>query len=300
MRTSKSTYNFPELGSNPEQKSRFKTSAHWQQEEVSFNILNVCYPTLHTHEYYEILVVLSGSVTHKINNSLYVMHKGDCCLIRPDDCHCLEFLHNSESNADFLNVNFMCQPDLFRKITTAYSQNPIPTVLENNLPLSFTVSSSMVDKLKTACLHMQTPYNKPSSSDVDLCKAIICELIHACIRHRFMYLQNDRPGWLQELILALQNSDNFSKKMNELIEGIPYSYSYIQKQFKSYVGTSIIGYMNSIKMNHAKDLLTNTNLSVTEISAKLGFESVAHLNHLFKKSFGISPTSFRKQAKDNL
>ena len=85
------------------------------------------------------------------------------------------------------------------------------------------------------------------------------------------------------------------KKLIDIASDIPYSYSFIQKQFRQYVGIPPIEYFNSIKLTYAKEVLTNTETSIISIAGALGFESPAHFNHLFKRTFNITPTAYRKQ-----
>ncbi|SHH72406.1 helix-turn-helix domain-containing protein, partial [Clostridium grantii] len=45
---------------------------------------------------------------------------------------------------------------------------------------------------------------------------------------------------------------------------------------------------------YAKNLLTNTNMSILDISMESGFENLSHFYHLFKKNFQVTPAKFRK------
>ena len=135
----------------------------------------------------------------------------------------------------------------------------------------------------------------PTPEDIIICSALISELIHTCIRIRTASTFDSYPQWLHTLVLTFQNPDAFSKQLCDITANIPYSYSYIQKQFKHHIGIPPIEFFNAAKLAYAKELLTNTNTSIINVSSALGFESPAHFNHLFKKAFGIAPKQFRKQ-----
>ena len=49
-----------------------------------------------------------------------------------------------------------------------------------------------------------------------------------------------------------------------------------------------------VRMEHAMDLLVNTNLSIATISYEIGYETPEHFNRKFKKYSGMTPTAYRK------
>ena len=283
------------IGIRHERISRYSSASPWPDAEVCFNAQNVAYPTLHSHEYYEVLVILSGAISHEINGSTHILRRGDCVLIRPNDCHRLKALPKTDTNSAYLNVNFMIKPSFFDKLMSLYDEPPFPTTNDSPAPITFTISSSMIDRIRKICLYIQFPFNEASASNIQTTKALVSELVNRCVVSRMIEFHSRTPVWLNDFIVALQSPDNFHKTIHELIESIPYSYSYIQKQFKLHTGTSIVAYINAIKMAHAKELLLGTKQTATEIAMALGFESIAHMNHLFKKTYGISPIAFRKE-----
>ena len=64
--------------------------------------------------------------------------------------------------------------------------------------------------------------------------------------------------------------------------------------FKSSSGMTIRAYANLLKLEDAKKLLSETDLSITEIALDTGFNDVSYFIKLFKKQFGISPLKYRK------
>lgn len=294
MKHYKKSFFIPPVDKNPELVARYAISSPWPNEDVGFNILNYSYPLMHTHEYYEINVVLSGECLHKVNGFSYIMRTGDCCLIRPDDRHCLEAL-TEEGKPLYLSVNFMCRREYFGQVIRIFGEDCERIVLEEDYPLGVSISQAMVSEIERTCLYIQSPDGSPSRSDVMLCRAMFSELVSQCIQAHFLKIHYNYPDWLQDFILVLQNPETFSQNVNELIVGIPYSYSYIQKQFKKHLGVSIISYVNSLKVSCAKELLISTQMPIAELAGYLGYDSVAHLNHLFKSSVGVSPMTFRKQ-----
>ncbi len=65
--------------------------------------------------------------------------------------------------------------------------------------------------------------------------------------------------------------------------------------FKDITGLSPLEYRNKIRIDHAKELLTDSDIPVNEISEKLGFSSPVYFCDAFKKKEGVSPSQYRKR-----
>lgn len=64
---------------------------------------------------------------------------------------------------------------------------------------------------------------------------------------------------------------------------------YLKKGFKEMYGTTIFDFFQSQRMEHAKYLLYEKELSVTDVSALLGYSSISHFSTAFKKHTGLKP-----------
>jgi len=64
---------------------------------------------------------------------------------------------------------------------------------------------------------------------------------------------------------------------------------YLKKGFRELFGTTIFEFYQSQRMEHAKYLLYEKGLTVTEVSVLLGYSSISHFSTAFKKHTGIKP-----------
>ncbi len=64
---------------------------------------------------------------------------------------------------------------------------------------------------------------------------------------------------------------------------------YLKKGFKEMYGTTIFDFFQSQRMEHAKYLLYEKGLTVTDVSALLGYSSISHFSTAFKKHTGLKP-----------
>ena len=78
----------------------------------------------------------------------------------------------------------------------------------------------------------------------------------------------------------------------ELSKTIDLSLKNLKKGFKEIYGKPVYKYLFDFKMERAKQLLSNGNLNVNEVSYELGYSSSSHFIAAFKKKYGITPRTY--------
>ena len=66
------------------------------------------------------------------------------------------------------------------------------------------------------------------------------------------------------------------------------------RQFKKHFGSTPLQYLTALRINKAKSLLVESDLPVATIAARTGFSDLSEFNKKFKKSLGLTPSSYRK------
>ena len=89
---------------------------------------------------------------------------------------------------------------------------------------------------------------------------------------------------------AIQNPD----KIENIVKQLPAGYSKVRRDFKKITGQSPNQYLLHLKLDKAKELLTDTNLSISEVCYQTGFESPFYFSKAFKTKNGVSPRFYRK------
>lgn len=87
--------------------------------------------------------------------------------------------------------------------------------------------------------------------------------------------------------LNVNYSDYLSEKLN-------YDYTYLSNLFSEAKGITIQQFIINYKIDRVKKLLLDDELTLTEISYKLNYSSVAHLSNQFKKITGLNPSSYKQ------
>lgn len=82
----------------------------------------------------------------------------------------------------------------------------------------------------------------------------------------------------------------------EIAAQLGLGYSWFRRMFKEYTGVSPAQYLLQQKHLKAKELLTTTNLNISEIAYQLRFDNTGQFSTFFKKKEGITPSEFRERA----
>ena len=100
---------------------------------------------------------------------------------------------------------------------------------------------------------------------------------------------------IQKACLIIRDNPAQNLNIENLSAELNVNYSLFRKAFKKYTGLSPMQYHTALRMKQGVYLLTNTDLSVKEISFNLGFCSVFYFSKLFKENTGKTQSDFRRK-----
>lgn len=104
---------------------------------------------------------------------------------------------------------------------------------------------------------------------------------------------------IQKAFEYLRSNLSESISLADLARSVGYSPSWLIKVFLRYTGKGPMSHLISFRMEKAKDLLRNTNMTVSEIALSSGFNSHAYFSSAFQKEFNISPSEYKKVARQS-
>lgn len=267
----------------------FDLASPYHNLDVAFHWKNVDYPALHTHEHWEIFVVMQGEIMHTINGQEKLCKRGDAWLIRPNDLHALRF--SSAAAQNYQNINFIFSSQFAEQLLRPHRD---PNELINaQRPLSFSINESDLNSIYDKCLYTQ---NLPKEQYEASAKLLVAQLM-------LLFLEQDTvfdlryPVWFNNFLIYVSTPSNFDLSLKELSQATPYSYSRLAVLFKEYTGITFASYVTEKKLTYAKQLLRTTSITTLQISEKLGYTSLSAFNHLFKKTFSMTPSEYRKKHK---
>ena len=104
---------------------------------------------------------------------------------------------------------------------------------------------------------------------------------------------------VKEIIEYIQSNYNQKIMINDLAQQFFLNPSYLSNLFKLETGKSFTAYLVECRLQKAANLLETTDLTLYEISAKVGYEDYFHFSKLFKKHMQSSPANYRKNKAPN-
>jgi len=134
-------------------------------------------------------------------------------------------------------------------------------------------------------------------------EAQFLKLTEAFEKYGIELLEDSQNGLVQlikEAIAHLLNNVEDVRKYNistYLTEELKYSYSYLSTLFSEATHSSIENFIILKKIDLAKHMIIHKNLTLTEIAYSLNYSSVAHLSAQFKKTTGLTPSTFQRIIK---
>ena len=78
------------------------------------------------------------------------------------------------------------------------------------------------------------------------------------------------------------------------------NYSLFSYSFKQHTGTNFVNFLKGIRMREAKRLLAESEEKIIEISQKVGYDNEKHFMKIFKSTYGVSPSEYRKNVTAQL
>lgn len=110
--------------------------------------------------------------------------------------------------------------------------------------------------------------------------------------------------WQQQIQIIIDEIDQCIEKHNDealtlscLAHRLGYSEFYVTKKFKEISGMSLRNYLGHRKLTFALKEVRDTQTSILDIALNYGFSSHEAFTRTFKRSFGVTPSEYRKEPK---
>lgn len=234
----------------------------------------------HTHtDYFQVYYILEGSGTFLVNHTPMKFEDGMFFFLTPGVSHGIESVNVKE-------------PDTVRIAEIKF------TVLDSDF-------SDALGKLPVACrgtklledLFYQT-FLESIQRDMyyeNVIASMFTIWLYQVMRFHKNYSPNrgkPKPAALIKQYLNQHYAEDIS--LDILSQATGYSKNYLCRIFCENAGMTIASYLNEIRVGHAADMLTHTDLDVAEIGRRCGYNSVHYFIKTFKKLIGVPPGVYRK------
>lgn len=272
----------------------------------------------HQHEHFELLYVLEGELVNQIEQINYHYKKGDACLLNrntrhadiPGDNCAVVFLNlSAEFISSLLKNDVVCRRDgqSFRP------DGKIHQFLSSNLkgedgfarnylefsPVSLALNDGREKKAQTTIDMIQQELLEQRPGCSYLIQGMLLRLIHiledeSIYHSNFIHLDTGRQDFLFARITNYLKESAGDISREELSKALNYNAEYLNQIVKKRTGLSLMQLGRACRLERARQLLEDTDKSISSIIRELGFISSSHFYSFFRKEMGMSPMEYRK------
>ncbi|MBF6626488.1 helix-turn-helix transcriptional regulator [Aerococcaceae bacterium zg-BR9] len=97
-----------------------------------------------------------------------------------------------------------------------------------------------------------------------------------------------------QIIDYIHSSDIVALKVSDLVQQFNLSRSTLQQLFNKYQHVTPKIYINQLRLEKSRQLIRESNLSITEIAAQLGYGSLQYFSRAFSNAYNVSPSEYAK------
>ena len=243
----------------------------------------------HTHPYYHFFLMTKGALGIKVGEQTFEVREGSSLLVPKDAPH--SYLNYEKTTAECVEIKFTLQdPGLETRLSeekgAVLTDDPAVTLLGVKTAEEYSSLGALGDEAARAYLNailqiMTRRYRVTSGKEGLIDVAGFSELTKDVVA--YLEAHYGEPFSLDKLALALS-----------------YNKAYLCTAFKKDMKVTIAECLNLIRVRHAAQMISYSELPIGEVAQACGFGTASHFNHVFQHTVGIKPTAVRKAYPNHL
>ncbi len=130
--------------------------------------------------------------------------------------------------------------------------------------------------------------------------SILCRILINIVRvlnGDFRYKNSAKDKRITRSLEYIHQNFYMNISMQETAELCTLSQRQFSEVFKKETGQTFTQYLNSVRMEHAKEALRHTGKTVTDIAFEVGYDDISYFNRRFKQHEGMSPRQYKQKFK---
>ncbi len=238
----------------------------------------------HSHNFFEVIFLISGKADHLINGKTVTMMSGDCALLVPGDKHA--FLSHTE-NVYLVGISASCEEVL--KLCDFFRAKDFLIGGSNGILFNVIKELSYITELCNTYGYSEEKWT-------------VCRYLLSLAFMRICSGENNKH---REIPLNLKNAmekmnliENLREGTNALVRISNYSYPHLNRLTKIHYGTTPHMIVAKLRLKAALDLLLYSNKSCENIAVDVGYNSVGHFIKVFTEEYGMTPAVMRRHSKE--
>lgn len=249
-----------------------------------------------SHEFWELCYVTDGQACLHIGGKDMPLGHGDIALIAPEVVH--SYTKASENPKVFV-VCFESMSQLLKPLargtfeTDARQKHCLDAIICDSLRTFKANESEQLEVIESAVFGG----GQMIITQLEYLLIYTLDRLHAKEGTKIVFFDSeDFYESITETITEYLNKNiNKSITLDQICAKVNYSSSFICRTFKKQTGQTVFEYFNAIKIERAKQLLSETKEPILSIAYELGFSGSKYFNTIFKKLTGVTPSEYRKE-----
>ncbi len=254
------------------------------------------YSSLHMHSEVELLYIFSGCfATRLADGTEHIANKGDVVCINSNVAHSTFAANSEDINTGLIQF----KADVFKKST--HSLDGYLNVIQKNSGKQIEIFRN--EEVNRYCEFLFSHAKDEEPSRMLYLTSGVYGLMASLYKCKFIVDESegiDRKK-AKKLIGALEfiaNNYKYDISLSDVCETVGMSNYYFCRLFKNTLNMGFTDYLNSVRIYHAEEMLSETDKSILETALENGFSSVSYFNRVFKTLKNCSPSEYRRFSKE--
>jgi YesN/AraC family two-component response regulator len=111
---------------------------------------------------------------------------------------------------------------------------------------------------------------------------------------------SDMPENILKAVIYMKENLSEADRLEKLAQEANLSKYHFCRMFKKFVGISPVRFVTILKINKAKELLRNKDLTISIVCEKIGYNDLSNFERQFKNITGMTPTTFKESIKPSV
>lgn len=244
---------------------------------------------------YELDYYVGGNRSMSINGKSFTVGNGSVIFRRPGDFCISSGSYNCYSlTLDFSNKKGALYGCYDRNHSEAPMQEICTNPLLDLIPPHFITRhpSDYINIYNKLCYNIQNIDSNHTNS-ILINQLFFLVLSDVCYTIHNETENNPESKILTETCKYIQENFHKNISIKELANNVSLSPSYFLKMFKKNANTTPTEYIISIRLSNAKQLLSESNLTIAQIAELCGFNDASYFSYYFRRRFGVKPSEYR-------
>ncbi len=254
----------------------------------------------HTHEFIEIVYILKGRCTQKIDDTEYPANRGDLFLINYNRTHSVM----GENNCEFFNI--LVKPEFINKSLTdsrnAFSLLELSSfeefcgISEQNKCM-VTFSGGEVKNVEAIINLLWKEFKENEAGCRFAIQSGLNFLLVQIFRKLSFPFKSTQKEISSELLKYIKEHSKDRISLKDIASANYYNPSYFSRLFKQYTGKSFTQYLKEARIEHACLLLETTDMNINDISEEAGYSDKTKFYKHFRQIKELSPYEYKVMKK---